>query len=619
MLPLVALAQGLVTESVDFGGTCLPGGWGAETGALVSPIYSKAVTHVTLTYGAAMVGELGTLSVYAAGLKIADLNTRSEGASFDFPVDSDLHSFRVVTNGASLFSFSASWPDSRLAAPANVVATGNTGSSFYLSWDAVASATGYRVSIWTNVVTDASEGTTQWIEGFSNSGATTGSSAAFDGASHTDNGTHGWTCDRVYRSLLHGAIRVGSSSAAGWIATPPFESAYFGDSVALRICACATNSSESVRMSVAIVSGAVTNDLGVVDVAAGPDPSCRYVPIAGVGVGDVVVVHSPVSTKTSERPVLLLDEIAIVSGYSAGTQTPVVFREETVGADVTSVSIHDLPPCAVSVGVQALAASAQDNSESSATIVVDLANPPPVPVLSVSGDIVCSESGYVENFDVFDGLAPSSVWIDGVTLPYWQCRRGCAEVAMITIKSGMGNKNVGLYDFHGTNKHYTAGHSLAIVSKTNNRMYMGFAVTNNMDVTLSEFSLSYTARQWTFSHDRVAPQSLYLEYLVTNHVVSVSDDGAWIEVTPLKFNAEGSLAEAELKDKADYATGSAFAMLSAELGGVSIKAGEVLMLRWTSDPIANGEALGVSDVSLRCVAPANGMVMQFVQGRILGL
>ena len=620
LLPFGVLAVGTMTESVDFSGVALPEGWSAEAGAFVSPVYPNAVTHVALTYGAAIVDESGTLSVYAAGLKIADLNTNSTGASFGFPTNSDLRSFRIVTNGVSLVSFSVSWPDSRLTAPTNVVASGNTGSAFDLSWDAVEGATGYKVSIWTNVVVGASEGIVQWGESFSNSGATTGSSAAFDGVSHTDDKTAGWTCDRVYRSLLQGAIRVGSSGAAGWIATPPFENAYSGEYLAIRLRACATNSSEVVQIPISIVSGGATNDLGVVDIALGPDMAYWYLPIAGIGVDDIVVVRSPVSTKSSGRPVLLLDEITIVSDYFAGTPIPVVFREEPVAVGTTSATLSDLPPCVVSVGVQALAASAQDNSEASTAVVVDLANPPPVPVLAVSSlNVVSHGDGYCENFDALIGLGASATWVDGVTLPYWQARKAGAPVTSIAVKTvSTASQNSGLYAFHGTNKNETSSYSLAGVSKTNNKMYFGFAVTNDADATLSGFSISYTARQWTFAKKVDGAQTLHFEYLVTNEVIDVSASGGWDEVPGLAFASFASFESAEAAGKADSVTGSAYADLGAAFDGVSIKADEVLMLRWTSDTTAGGDALGVDHVVLHYDPPNSGTVLQFVKSKSSG-
>jgi hypothetical protein len=143
-------------------------------------------------------------------------------------------------------------------------------------------------------------------------------------------------------------------------------------------------------------------------------------------------------------------------------------------------------------------------------------------------------------------------------------------------------------------------------------MTFGFAVTNDTDALLTNFQLSFTARQWTFS-SRTAPQSLHFECLVTNKVVAVSDAGAWEEVDALQFDAVASLQEAEASGRADYATGSAFANLTATLTDRKLHPGEVLMVRWWSDPVANGEALGVDDVALTCERHSAGMRMRFVK------
>ena len=144
-------------------------------------------------------------------------------------------------------------------------------------------------------------------------------------------------------------------------------------------------------------------------------------------------------------------------------------------------------------------------------------------------------------------------------------------------------------------------------------MTFGFAVTNDTDKLLTNFQLSFTARQWTFTSSRTVPQSLHFEYLVTNKLVAVSDAGDWDEVDALQFDAVASLQEAEASGRADYATGSAFANLTATLTDRKLHPGEVLMLRWWSDPVANGEALGVDDVGLTCFAMSLGTTMRFVK------
>ena len=186
---------------------------------------------------------------------------------------------------------------------------------------------------------------------------------------------------------------------------------------------------------------------------------------------------------------------------------------------------------------------------------------------------------------------------------------------------GKSGKTSGLYAYHGTNQNDTASYSLAVVANSSNKMKFGFAVTNDMEgFALSNFAVSFTARQWTFTSDRKVAQSLHFEYLVTNEVGTVSAPGnCWHEVEALRFDATGpgegtnSLAAAASVGKADWATGSAFANLEAVLGGVVLHSGEVLMLRWSPDPVSNGEVLGVDDVSISCSATNLGTTMRFVK------
>ena len=617
----VLLAGGQVVETSLFPDGSLPAGWTVNANGLQSPTYSNRVTQVAFSYAATHSGTIGTLALYASNElssvehEVAALNTRTTGAQLDFPDGSDYRSFRIVTNGVALTSFSATWMDTRLATPTNIAFANNTGASFDLSWDAVDGATGYKVFVWTNAVSGASEGVPVWQEGFSNAEATTSSSTAFNGKQHTDNKTDGWTGDKAYRSPFQGVIKIGSGSSAGWLATPPLGSAYADASLAVRLLACVTNTTDSERIPVAIVSGSETNTADVID-DIGTEFRYSYMPISGMGADDKIIVQSPSSTKASGRPVLLLDEIAIVSGYSGGAQVHDVLREETISAAATACTVAGLPPVAVQVSIQALGENEADASESSAAITVDLAHPPPVSQLAVLGSAV-DDVGYSESFDVLNGLGSSADWVDGITLPYWQARKGTTAVGTISTSSGTGNKSGGLYAYRGTNKTESASFSLAAAANTSNRLKFGFAVTNDTEGTLFDFEISFIARQWTFSSGRKEAQALHFEYLVTNEVVSVSDIGAWQEVDELRFDAmdhtANSLADAAIADRADYATGSAFSNLSATLNEVQLKRGEVLMFRWWPDPVSNGEVLGIDNLVLGCTASGPGLVLRLAQ------
>ena len=612
------LAGGVVVETSLFQDGALPEGWRTSANGLVSPTYSNRVTQVALSYAATDPGTMGTLTLYASNSlppaehEIATLNTRTMRAQLDFPEETGYRSFRVVTNGVSLASFAATWLDTRLATPTNVAAANNTGSSFDLSWAAVENATGYHIAVWTNATVGASAGTTNWIETFAHMKTSTGT-AAFGNNKDTKESRadhpEEWTeFDEVYLSKNEGHIRLGKQATIGCLTVPSHE---IGENSFLRVVAARYDGNDKGQnLAIDFISPDGTQTNRHIHVLTVEDHA-YYQPLAELPEGWKIALTVAVPDNGSDFRVDL-ESVAYIDGYDPGTEERDVFRTVNLDGDTTCVSISDLPPVAVQVSVQALAENVADVSEASAAIMVDLAHPPPVPQLAVLGSVV-ADVGYTENFDALIGLGTSADWTDGLTLPYWQARKVSSPVNSISEKSSMANQSVGLYAYHGTNKNDTASYSLAIVSKTNNRMTFGFAVTNDTNVLLTNFQLSFTARQWTFTSSRTVPQSLHLECLVTNEVVAVSDAGDWIAVDALQFDAVASLQEAEANGRADYAAGSAFANLTATLTGQRLHPGEVLMLRWSSDPVANGEALGVDDISLSCSTTSLGTTMRFVK------
>ena len=617
LMPFALLAVGFVVEQADFTGASLPTGWTMAEGTYVSPPYSNAVNHIGLTYAASVSNVVGTAclcaSDHATGgvVPIASLNTETRFATFGFPTNSDYRSFRIsVENGLLLTSFAATWFDSRLDVPTNVVARNNTGTSFDLSWDAVEAATGYRVSIWTNVVVGASAGTERWTETFSNLDAS--SSAALN-PTRLRKADHGdeWENTEFEKAYLldqGGGIRLGQSEAGGWIVVPHV--VYEGETTVL-IDAYRYRNDDGQGLSVSAISEeGETNLIQVVELK-GADVATYDIPLPAAAVGRRLVFETVSLTGKKERRVALV-RIAFVSGYSKGTEQPVYFR--TVDVDeATSVSITNLPAVVVFVGVQARAATEADASAVSMAIQVDLANPPPLPVLAVLGSAV-SGSGYCETFNAITNLPSTSVWEDGLTVPCWQAQKGGNAIDTIITASGAvtGGRTGGLYAYHGTNRADQASYSLGAAANGSNRIVFGFAVTNDTDRILTDFNLSFTARQWSFTTKRTADQSLRVAYLVTNELVAVSvRDEGWTDMASLRFDAVSSLEAGGVG--VDAATGSVFADLSATFEGATLCPGDVLLLRWAPDPVANGDVLGVDDVSLSCVSSGRGTVLHFVQ------
>ena len=614
----VVLAQGggYVVEEALFSDGPPPLGWTVGEGAYVSPSYSNAIVRVAFSYAADFeVQSPLTARLYAVShatqseVEIASLNTATTAAAFDLPPNSEYRAFRIAAeSGFGLSSFAATWLDTRLDAPTNIVISNNTGTSFDIRWDAVAGAVGYKVSVYTNIIVGMSAGTEVWLDDFSR--AASGGISANALKSEKFNSDYadqaGWLCNSyIYPSTVAGAVRLGGGEKGreGVLTSPPLPS---GAAWHLRMRAWRYSADDGTDMPIEIVSGDVTNRIAVVTFGNSPSVAEDFmVPLPPLQEGDRLIFHS----FTNKKPRVILDRVALVTGYSAGEAVSHCFAEVDAGS-ATSARIDNLPPVLVDVRVRACASNAGEDSAWSLATCVDLANPPPIPVLAVPGSDIVAE-GYHESFNALTNL-PDTVWSDGVTLPFWQARKGTELVDKITVTSGPGGKSGGLYAYRGTNRADMASYSLSAVANGSNRMSFGFAVTNDTDGFLSDFRISFKARQWTFTTNRVANQSLRFSSLVTNELVSVSAaDGAWTEIEALRFDAVRNLAASGVQ--ADAATGSVFADLSSTLTGVRLRPGEILHLRWVPDPVSNGDALGVDDVSLTCDFSGGGMVIHIVQ------
>ena len=638
MMMGIAFAGGPVVEESIFQEGALPDGWQTYGADLISPAYSNSVTHVALTYGASGADASGTLAIFASNhasqveSKIADLNALTSAARFDFAKDTDFLSFRLVTNGLSLVSFAVTWMDTRLFSPTNISIASNTGSSFDLSWDAVEGAVGYRIDVWTNKVVGATAGVATWDESFSDMESGTGALMTKTENRLAKADLSDWTNETFNVTYVNGflldnggGIRLGTTTATGCIDIPHVVAA--GEN-ALRVSAARYGQSKSQQLAALCVSdgGATTNLVGTFSIdcndtyiSSSPDvfDVAAVLELPDSAVGTTLVLQSVCGSDGKEARIAI-SEIEFLSGYTPGTSVRDMLREANVASGVTSCTFAALPSVAVQASVQALAAKEADHSPASAPVEIDLANPPPVPQLAISGWVVSNEGGYHESFDALNGLS-SAVWTDGITLPYWQAGKGEMAADKITTASGLSNKSTGgLYAYHGTNKTGVANYSLAALANKNNKMAFGFAVTNDTDVSLFNFALAFTACQWTFSSSGSSPrtvdQSLRFSYLITNELVSVAAAGQWIDVPAFTFDATSPAANSleGAGAHADYTTGSVRVPLSAALG-VTLHAGEVLLLRWTPDPAPSGEVLGIDDLVLTCERRRAGMTVHVVK------
>ena len=603
LFSLSALAGGFVTETADFPGADVPAGWSVLNGVYLSPEYSNAVSRIALSYGATG-GQAGTAQLFAidhassAETQIASVNTATTGAAFDFPGSSDYRQFRISTDGLVLVSFSATWPDTRPDAPSNVVATALTTDSLQVSWDAVDGAAGYRVSVWTNVVTGASAGIVAWEDSLP--GATNGASSTRMSDAKFNNcfANAGWTrSDKAgYPTGENGTIRIGITGESGWLQTPPIEVS--GSGIVVRFHAKIGESNANPQMLVERIFGNTTNIIGEVTLTSELKEHVLVVP--DWKSGDSIRFNSFAS---GDRRTII-GAVALVSGYSAGTSSPVVVKEVPV-ADGTATTIDGLPPAVpVFVGVRAIDAGGV-SSATSVGVEVDLANPPLRATLNACSMLGLPGHAYSQDFDSLAAITSTTGdkdFYNGVTIPFMQAWQDNDAFEKFVYNAGSATAS-GLYAL-AANKTDDV-RAFGVRTKQGLTMTWGLAFTNDTGSTISLTNVSYSAQQWGFAN--TTNQLLTCEYLVTNRldwIVNFSEGWQTCATT-----------EARVFDAGTYAIPESTAVNYVPAERIRIEPGEVLYLKWTFHPPAKGNSalMAIDDLAVGFEVPKRGFLMRLVK------
>ena len=581
----LSAATGLVTCSVDFTGTEVPQGWTVENGEYRSPKYPNAVDRIRLEYsggGSAMVYAMPQVGAESC---VATLSAASSAVTFDFPATTDFRSFRIAASeGWSLDAFSAVLSATSIDVPVGVVISNNvTGTSFDASWNAVEGATGYRVYVWTNDVASASAGTVVWQETFANAPATASTSTTFRD-SYTDSGDSGWHAETVYAYSQEGTVRIGNTKNKGVLVSPALP-AFPEGSLTLRITAWRQTTSEGTDMPIGIVSGGMTNIVGVV--ALGDEATPYRVTLSALNVGDRIAIFSP-TNKASAR--VIVDDVAIVSGYSAGLPLYIVNGLDAGAA--TEYSFAGLPSVSVQFAVEAYGRRGVTSAKTEA-VEVDLLNPEVDKLnacpLSSLADIA---NTYVQNFDflaVITMTTGDKKWLNGTTLPYWQAYKGAAAATSIKYNGGAMTSG-GLYALSTNQNHVVR--ALGAYSTKDDQYSFGLSFTNDTDRVITLSSVAYSAQQWGFAN--TTNQTLSVAVMVTNGLNWISSYAeGWTELgatQSLVYSAE---------DVHGTPVSTPVDIVPAE--EISVAPGQVLMIKWTIRSLKSGKAgmMGIDDVSLK--------------------
>ena len=599
ILSLPVAATGPEMHVVDFAGAGIPQGWTMEDGEYRSPEYSNAVDRIELRYSGADASASATISAFPKqgdGTQVATLTAASSGASFDFPETTDFRSFRIAVNGMALSSFAAYVSADTLGMPSGVVISNNvTGTSFDASWSPVDGATGYRVYVWTNAVVGASAGTAVWEETFANAPAKTTTVVFKD--EFTDNGTSGWTYEKAYASISNGAVRVGTTSDKGVLVSPPLP-AFSETPLTLRITAWRQTTSEGTDMPVGVVSGGVTNIVGVV--VLGDEAAPHHVALPALNADDRIAIISP-TNKASARAII--DDVAILSGYSEGNLVPSYIANVDVGA-VTEYSFTELPSVPVQFAVEAYGRRGV-TSEKTEAVEVDLSNPDKVAQLNACplSSLASSALTYTQNFDSLAALTVPTGdkdWLNGTTLPYWQAYKDADAVSSFNYNAGNGSVG-GLYAFATNRNDFVR--ALGAYSTQNDEFSFGLAFTNDTESTMTLASIAYLAQQWGFKNDTNQTMSVSAKMVDGLDWISAYSDG-WTELGSTQSIVYGA------EDVHDTPVSTLVEIIPAE--EISVAPGQVLMIRWTIHSLKSGKPgmMGIDGVTVTFLSKPLGLVIK---------
>ncbi len=590
-----------VTETANFTDALVPEGWTVADGVYVSPEYSNSVSHIALSYAATRTEQAGEAQLFAtrhAGgteTQIATVNTFATGVAFDFPETAGCRRFRIVTDGLAIGSFSATWLDTRLDAPANTVASAVSSDTIEVSWNAVDGAAGYHVSVWTNAVVGTTAGTVVWEDALPGATNAPNSTKLTDQKFNACFAKTGWIRSAGasgYPTGVDGTLRIGTQSDSGWLQTPPISTS--GDGIAVCFSAWAEESNtKSMAMSIERISGDEVVSVGKVDLST--DTHEFVVSVPGWNSGDSIRFNSLASGNRKT----VLGGFAVLSGYSAGVSTPDVFKTVDVD-DGVSCMIDGLPDSTVvNVGVQAVDGDGV-LSDMTEGVTVDLSKVAVLnacPLSSLVGNV------YTQNFDTVARVTSETGdkdFYNGITIPYWQAWQDGGPAAKIAFYSG-GNQTGAKFVALATNVSDKV-RAFGARTRQGTTMTWGIAFTNDTDAVMILERVSYAAQQWGFAN--TAEQSLVCSYLTTNQLVRTVDvvDG-WTECCD-------TAARCLKGEEHDMPVATAVEEMPAE--ECRIAPGMVVVLRWKLEPPSSGNSalMAIDDLSITFQSVARPTVIR---------
>jgi hypothetical protein len=489
--------------------------------------------------------------------------------------------------------FEVTWrEDGEVEVPHSLKAVDVDADSFMATWAVDYPVECFLFDCWNESMTSWT-GDRKWTEDFGKcvNGTERPKSVADDAFDqYTD--IAGWSGAYVYLpGRMEGVVQVSKAEdSVGWLVSP--ELPEMGP-VELVVRARAFVEQPDHIMPVFLIRDGATNDVASFELTtAFTDCHCS---IPEIREGDRLAFRS--FSEGKQRRVLI-DGVSLVEGFMPGQpvrdflhESEVVEYSESPGYLVEGLSVGNdyiFSVRAVSGGVTSEVATVckvttrlQDDVKSA---------------ISISG---ASRKGGVrfwqEDFDgftnVFQTSNNSADWLNGTTIPYWQAYYGGAAVTGITRNNGA-KSQAGLYAYWATNKLVSTYSLGTMTGGEAEELVYGLAFKNDTAFSVRKVSVRYDGMQFGFKNS--GAQVLICECLVTNELVSVVADGAWMECADISYSTSKD-KESGLDSGNDLPVATP---IGADIFGVDIPKDSYLLLRWRRSAISNAAAMAIDNLTV---------------------
>ena len=564
----------------------------ARTDFMISPIFATCVTNVVLEYKCSAADnverflQIVPLTVTAEGTTVhesvavsnEDPVTAKTTWTLDFDPGLCANAFRIGVTGAgnkgnwTVYSASITCMGSAatrvLDGPTGLEATHVTTNGFTVTWNAVAGASEYLVTVVTNVVVPAREGEPLWCETFPRVTQSTSGEYSMELLNALTDWTH-WNGTGIFFCTTTGhVVQVGNSSNRGMLATGPL--GLEGEGRVLKFSAWRN---EGRNMPLEIVDDMGRTNLAI-DVALGTTPEIYRVELPELSPGDGFVFHS---TTNAQRGRVYLGEMRVLADDEPERTNAVTVVENQSTTDL-SMSFGGLLPTVTYVQVAAVVAGTTNVSD---VLAVDMSNP-------LSG--VWRVSQFVGNVkDELCGWATNvtqrTSWENGETVQGFHAFMNGEEITAIGLDSGRATA-AGLYA-SSTNIEKFSAHSLSLLASGEREVVLELRIVNDSPTrkTVSGAMIDFTAHQWTFPESDV--RTLAAEWAVTDGT-GWPREGDWHSGT--NFNSVAELEEGKVHRAASQ---------TIRTGRITVPVGGRLCFRWRAAKATGSPMFGVSDVRVR--------------------